>query len=73
MTSRVGRSSPKQMLVGSGSTTNELRSVTRLDEIAGEMMCPDCYPLGTGIFEEPDGLRLRCATCKGAGHVLVSL
>jgi hypothetical protein len=61
------------MLVGSGSTTNELRWVTSLDEIAGERRCPDCYPPGSGIFEEPGGRRVQCTTCKGAGHVLVSL
>jgi hypothetical protein len=71
---RLHRSPPKQMLVGNGSRTEGLRWVTSLeDDLAGEMSSPDCYPPGSGMFEEPDGRRLPCVTCKGSGPVLVSL
>jgi hypothetical protein len=38
---------------------------------AGETPCWDCA--GSGVFEEPDGSRYACPSCKGSGFVLISI
>jgi DnaJ-class molecular chaperone len=48
-------------------------AVVSLDEVAGEIACPDCEGTGDVSQYMPEGHPERCVTCKGTGRVLVSI
>lgn len=47
--------------------------VVSLDELAGEIVCLDCEGTGDVSQYMPEGHAEQCVTCKGSGHVLISL
>lgn len=67
---RCGRTVLGPLLVCS-AWDYEVKDVTSLDGVAGEIICPVCE--GSGVFLEPDGLAVQCVDCKGSGKELVSI